>query len=172
MNRAERRRKGRSKLTKYFENSPIQGRGDKELVYSREDDSRPLTPWLAFDMALQAGLPRDKNTDRNQRTVNKIFDSLDDQVTEGEKGEDIYPDYAELGDTDWDFLKPLVESAALRLYQYHEPFIMDALNERANLGKPTALIEADEIWRSACSLRRKAEEEQVSNPTGGDPEGD
>ena len=142
MNRSARRRevKRRSKM-KYIENSPLIGRKGTALDIGKEKEV--LTPLIFIVETLNAGLPGDKNTNANQRKVNAILDYIEPQVEDQAKAaleaeqaqRDAPVVFVELGDTDWDFLRPTLDIASALTFQRHGPFIMDELDARINRGK-------------------------------------
>jgi hypothetical protein len=127
MTRAERRReeKRRSKM-KYIKNAPLLGRVEDSKAITITIDHVPMTPKLLIGWALRSDLPAKMNTMENQRKVGALLDNL--EVPESEE-------YLEFGDTDWDFIRPLVEMALLNTFQRHAPVVMDELNDRINKGK-------------------------------------
>jgi hypothetical protein len=119
---------------KYIENSPLFGRVERGFATVLTVDESPLTPVFLASLTLRTNLPPAINTLDNQRKVNALLDALED----GEKAE-----YLEIGDTDWDFLRPLMETVVLSIYQRHTPTILDELDARINRGKVEQLPEAN-----------------------------
>ena len=111
---------------KYIENSPLVGRVEKGITANITIDGAPMTPMTLVDWTLRCDLPQKINTIDAQRRVGALLDFVEPQTAD---------DHLELGDTDWDFLKPLIELKLLLAFQRHAPVIMDELDDRINRGK-------------------------------------
>jgi hypothetical protein len=127
---------------KSIKNSPLVGRVEDGKPIEFNVDAKTMTATVLIRWALREGLPEKQNTIANQRRVGELLDALEPQYDEP---------YYELGDTDWDFIRPLVESKALMAFQRHAPVVMDELDARINRGMPIGSLPEEDALVAAVA---------------------
>ena len=119
---------------KHVANTPIPGYKDEELTLG----DRSFTPLELFRSILRAPLPPESQTRRvtvaDVEHKLRILEALDPQDN---------TDYVDIGDSDWDFIRPLIEYTLLHnpFFQLHTPAVLSTLDTRVNEGKPETRAE-------------------------------
>ena len=122
---------------KYARNAQLKGRNDK-LTLSDGKEQRPLHVLELFKIASARG--PENPTMESYRRCGKILDGLEKQ--EGKLKDKGTNGHLEIGDDDWEFLKPVCESVLVQAWGINAPYAFDHLTDLINKGKVGAGVPA------------------------------